>query len=129
MKKQMIILLVFLVAMLSGCALFPLKENAKPLIREEEEPLATTKDDVESSQGEVVKPAAIEEEEEQQNLIYCISPVNVREVGDGTARVLGSLRTGDAVVKLRQDGGWIEIFFEGKVGYVYTDYMSETPPN
>ena len=138
MKKRIVIWMSCLALILSGCALFPLKKDEEPLLRngEGEATLGLVEDIVETPvpeeevkpAGQVVKPAAIEEGEEMAgNLIYCIAPVNVREGHSGT-RVIGSLRVGDAVVKLGQEGGWIEIMFEGTQGFVYQDYMSDTAP-
>lgn len=130
MNRRVIILMSCFVLILSACSLFPLKKNEQPLIRNEESDESGDGETEGGSSHQVVKPAAIDEveEQQQQNLVYCISPVNVREAGDSNARVLGALRTGDAVTKLSQEGGWVEIIFEGQIGFVYMDYISETPP-
>jgi Bacterial SH3 domain. len=137
MKKLVVIWISCFALILSGCALFPLKKDEQALLRNDEgeatlglvEEIAETSAPEEETKpaGQVVKPAAIEDGEGATgNLIYCISPVNVREGHSGT-RVIGSLRTGDAVAKLGQEGGWIEIEFEGMRGFVYQDFMSENP--
>ena len=140
MKKLIVIWMSCFALILSGCTLFPLKKDEQPLLRndEGEAPLGLVEDIAETPTpvpeeeakpaGQVVKPVAIEEGEgTTENLIYCIAPVNVREGHSGT-RVIGSLRTGDAVEKLGQEGGWIKIMFEGMHGFVYQDFMSEVAP-
>ena len=142
MRKRIILLMFCFILGLSGCALFPLKKDEQPLIRNEieramegaaEEKVVEVAEEVpavkeENHSVQAVQPAEVDEvEEEPQDLIYCISPVNVREAGDTVARVIGSLRTGDAVQRIGENGGWIEIIFEGQHGYVYMDYMSEEP--
>lgn len=139
MKKRILIGVFCFALSLSGCALFPLREGEEPLVRSEKSNVTTeiaikvtelpTEEEEDKPSEQIVKPAEIDESEETKDLIYCISAVNVRESGGNTSRVIGSLRTGDAATKISQEGGWIEIMFEGLHGYVYMDYMSETPPN
>lgn len=138
MKKRIVIGMTCFALVLSGCALFPLKEEVQPLVLGEEdattdvasenvsEDLAQVEEDKPS--GQVVKPAGIvESEEETKNLVYCISPVTVREDSSSASLAIGSLETGDAVAKVGQDRGWVEIIFEGRHGYVYGKYVRETP--
>ena len=147
MKKRIVIWISCFALILPGCTLFPLKNDEQPFIRSEqhdttdelviivtEAPRQLEEEEADEQaiepSGETVKPAEIEESEEAaQDLVYCISPVNVRAAGESVAPTIGSLRTGDAVTKVSQEGGWIEIIFEGRPGYVYMDYLSETAPN
>ena len=152
MKKRIMIWVSCLALILSGCGLFPLRSGEQPLVRSR----SSTQNEVgeanqnvgegiappvEATEGvdedlappveaKTVKPAEIDESEEViKDLVYCISPVNIREEPNNTSRVIGSLRTGDAMTMIRQDAGWVEITFEGMHGYVYMDYISEAPPN
>lgn len=66
--------------------------------------------------------------EEPKEMVYCISPVNVRDAASTGSRVIGTLNTGDAVERLGQEGGWVKILYEGQEAYVYQDYVSSTRP-
>ena len=154
MKKRIMIWVSCLALILSGCGLFPLRSGEQPLVRggsstqnevgevnpnqnvgEGLEPPVEATEDVDEDlalpvEAQTVKPAEIDESEEViKDLVYCISPVNIREEPNNTSRVIGSLRTGDAMTMIRQDAGWVEITFEGMHGYVYMDYISEALPN
>jgi len=115
----------------------PLEQVAETPEQAEEplEQVTESPEQVEEPLEQVAPPAEVDENEEEANeeetsdLVYCISPVNVREAGDTAANVIGELGTGDAVPKISQEGGWVEIIFEGQYGYVYMDYVSEIAPN
>ncbi|NCB93517.1 MAG: SH3 domain-containing protein [Clostridia bacterium] len=62
---------------------------------------------------------------EAKNMVYCISPVNVRAGGTNQAAIIGELAAGDAVEKLGEENSWIKIKYEGKEGWVYNKYMSD----
>lgn len=61
---------------------------------------------------------------EPENLVYCLSPVNVREGGGNSYPVIGALTAGEAVEKLGQEGSWIKIAYKGSEGWVYEKYLS-----
>lgn len=127
MKKRIFLVITCFLLGLSGCALFPIKEDVKPTIKEEEK----TGEIVEEAEkhGELLAPSAVEEGTDVQgDVIYCISPANVRDAADSSSSVIGSLRTGDEVSKVGQEGGWIEIIFEGQQGFVYEKFMSDIAP-
>ena len=50
--------------------------------------------------------------------------VNVRSAASTSASRLGSLNKGDVVAVTGIDNGWYKIFFNGKTGYVRSDYMT-----
>ena len=124
-RKLMIVMLGFLVS-LSGCVLFPLREDATPVVVNDGD------NEEDKGSGNLIKPAAIEEGEEESginaNTVYCVSPVNVRDAASSNSNIIGSLRTGDAVNKLGESGGWIEIQYEGRSGFVYERFIGNTPP-
>ena len=58
--------------------------------------------------------------------VTCISPVNVRtEPNISTSQVIGALTTGEEVEMLGKENGWYKIAYEGKMAYVYEDYVKE----
>lgn len=58
--------------------------------------------------------------------VTCISPVNVRtEPNISTSQVIGALMTGEEVEMLGKENGWYKISYEGKMAYVYEDYVKE----
>ena len=52
--------------------------------------------------------------------------VNVRSAASTSASRLGSLNNGDVVAVTGIDNGWYKISFNGKTGYVRSDYMTIT---
>ena len=52
--------------------------------------------------------------------------VNVRSAASTSASRLGSLNKGDVVAVTGIDNGWYKISFNGKTGYVRSDYMTIT---
>ena len=52
--------------------------------------------------------------------------VNVRSAASTNASRLGSLNKGDVVAVTGIDNGWYKISFNGKTGYVRSDYMTIT---
>lgn len=66
--------------------------------------------------------------QEAKEMVYCTSPVNVRDAASTGSNVIGMLSTGDAVERLGQEGGWVKILYEGQEAYVYQDYVSSTQP-
>ena len=66
--------------------------------------------------------------EEPREMVYCISPVNVRDAASTQSNVIGTMSAGDAAEKLGQEGGWVKIRFEGQEAYVYQDYVSQVRP-
>lgn len=66
--------------------------------------------------------------EEPKEMVYCISPVNVREGSSNQAAILGALTAGQAVEKLGEEKSWIKIRFEGKEGWVYGKYVTSEEP-
>lgn len=52
--------------------------------------------------------------------------VNVRSAASTSASRLGSLNKGDVVAVTSIDNGWYKISFNGKTGYVRSDYMTIT---
>lgn len=67
--------------------------------------------------------------EEPEEMVYCISPVNVRDAASTQSNVIGTMSAGDAAEKLGQEGGWVKIRFEGREAYVYQDYVSGVRPD
>lgn len=58
--------------------------------------------------------------------VTCISPVNVRtEPNISTSQVIGALTTGEEVEMLGKENGWYKISYDGKMAYVYEDYVKE----
>ena len=47
-------------------------------------------------------------------MVYCTSPVNVRDAASTGSNVIGMLSTGDAVERLGQEGGWVKILYEDR---------------
>ena len=70
-------------------------------------------------------PSGIEKKEKSGHMITCTSPVNVRDAASSQSRVIGELAKGDQVEKLGEDGGWVNIRYQGQEAWVYEDYMSE----
>lgn len=59
---------------------------------------------------------------------YTTDSINVRSDGAADASVIGSIGAGDmvTVTGMTQDGAWYQISFDGAVGYVSADYISQT---
>jgi len=124
MKKRALLVLSCFLLVLSGCVLFPLREEETPTIKAEE-----VEGEEAEEHGELLAPSEIDEgANTDEDMIYCVSSANVREEASPNARVIGALQTGDAVSKVGEDNGWIEIMFEGQQGFVYERFMSETAP-
>lgn len=73
------------------------------------------------------EPAASTPEpaKEPQNVVRCISPVNVRAGSNKDAQIIGALQSGQEVEKLGQEGGWVKISYEGQEGWVYEKYVMD----
>lgn len=133
MKKQVIALLMIFMLLLSGCSLFPLRADEQLSVLQESEAESEvgeqqTKGD---SEDKLIAPAEVDEaakEEEEGDFMYCISPVNIRDAGSSNSSIIDSLRTGDKVRVLSQDGGWIEIVHEGTSGFVHEQFLGNTAP-
>ena len=125
MKKKVLLMLSCFLVGLTGCVLFPLKEDAEPTIKKEvESEIGETE-----KHGEPLAPSEVEDGEAVQgNVIYCISSANVRDAASPNSLVIGALQTGEAVSKVSENDGWIEIVFEGQQGFVYEKFMSDVAP-
>lgn len=73
------------------------------------------------------------EEEEQasvetnNNEAYCnIDGVNIREQAATGTAIIGNLNAGDKVEVLNRyySDEWVQVSFEGKVGYIYSEYLT-----
>ena len=129
MKRKLVIVMLGFLVSLSGCVLFPLREDATPAVISD----VDESDEDGQGSGNLVKPAAIEDGEAgsgaNANTVYCISSVNVRDAASSDSNIIGSLRTGDVVSKIGEsDDGWIEIRYEGQSGFVYRQFIGNTPP-
>lgn len=102
-----------------------LTKKAGPRV-EISDPVTSEDDPVndEVQQQEEVAAPTPEEPAEPANLVYCLSPVNVREGGGSSYPVIGALTAGEAVEKLGQEGSWIKISYKGSIGWVYEKYLS-----
>ena len=48
---------------------------------------------------------------------------NVRAEASSDSDIIGGLDTGDQVVKVGQEGDWIQIDYDGETGYVYSGLL------
>jgi uncharacterized protein YgiM (DUF1202 family) len=64
-----------------------------------------------------------------ERTIYTTEDVNVRAAGDLTAVILGGLGAGSGVTQTGYTSdGWIQIQYNGAVGYIWGDYVSTKQP-
>lgn len=138
---------VVYIVLLSGCSLFPLREEAsvpsdtqlqdtseestesEAIMPESIEPDLNTPEPEESSvPKDVIKPMEIPQENKNKNkydnVMYCISPVNVRDAASVNSTVIGELSAGEEVTAYNKTEGWIEIDYKGQRAYVYEEYLS-----
>lgn len=59
--------------------------------------------------------------------LYTTDGVNVRSQPNASASICTTVETGTSVTKTGQEGNWIAIDIHGITGYIYKDYLSETP--
>ena len=50
--------------------------------------------------------------------------LNIRETPSKTARVIGTLYDGESVSVVTKTGEWYKIYFDGKIGFVHSDYLT-----
>ncbi|MBS6196360.1 MAG: SH3 domain-containing protein [Clostridiales bacterium] len=134
MKRKMIAagLLVFCMLVFSGCGVLEVIQDILSVndaeIHTDDGPKVTiSKPTAQPSPTEEMVPTAEPTPtptEEPENIIYCISPVNVRAGSSNQSQVIGALASGDAVEMLGQEGGWIKIRYEGQEAWVYEKYMT-----
>jgi uncharacterized protein YgiM (DUF1202 family) len=62
--------------------------------------------------------------EKPREMVYCISPVNVRESSNNQSAIIGALTQGQEVEKLGEENSWVKIDYNGKTGWVYNKYVS-----
>lgn len=137
--KYTMLITLMCTGLLSGCTLFPLKEEtdvSKEIQGEEiqgEEitpetdltaPEPTSQPAVAYRPEDVIAPVKIPDTED--GVMYCISPVNVRDAAGTDSTVIGELRTGEKVTVYSKAGGWIEISYNGQKAYVYEEYLSDS---
>ncbi len=64
-----------------------------------------------------------------EQTIYATEDVNVRAAGDLTAVILGVLTAGSGITETGYTSdGWIQIQYNGAVGYVWSEYTSTVQP-
>lgn len=94
-------------------------------------------EDAEATQGEEVeeeKPAAttppdVEGVKSVNETVYVIAEVNVRDAASFQSKVLGKLKGGDQVTRTGiGDDKWDRIDYNGKVGYVAKNYITNESP-
>lgn len=157
--KYTMLISVLCTGLLSGCTLFPLRENAK--VSEEiqadadtpdasvtpEEEVVTPEPSVTYRPEDVIAPVKIPETEKpktgvsetgvpetgtseskipQDGVMYCVSPVNIRDAAGTDSNVIGELTAGEKVTVYGKSGGWVEIQYQGQRAYVYEEYLSDT---
>jgi len=115
---NVVIIGISCITLLTGCTLFPLRDEGTDPVEVEEEPDSEV---IKGSQG-VIKPSEVETD---KNVMICVSPVNVRDAASSNSNIIGELEKGDEVTVLSKDGGWYEIEYKGKSAYVYERYLSE----
>ena len=49
--------------------------------------------------------------------------MNVRAEASSDSDIIGGLDAGDQVVKVAQEGDWIQIDYDGETGYVYSGLL------
>lgn len=59
--------------------------------------------------------------------VYTTDGVNVRSRPDSDSEVYFAVSSGTAVTPISTSGNWIQISVDGVVGYIYKDYISDTP--
>ena len=130
--KRKIVLLLSMMIILSGCSLFPLKEDTKPSVGASNSGEDTKGTTGQGESGNLVKPAEVDENDEvvdtSTEVMYCIAAANIRDSASSNSSVVGALRTGDQVNVLSRDGAWIEIVHEGQSGFVYERFLGDEAP-
>ncbi len=68
--------------------------------------------------------------EDGEEAMYLTTLVNMRSSASLTASIITKIPTGSVVARIdKLDDGWSEIYYEGREGYVRTEYLTKTRPN
>lgn len=117
-------------------------DGTEPTVPDETEPVVEPTEPPEPTEPDK-KPDEGDEKDDDKNTdkvpgnykevnetVYTTQKVNVRSGPGSSYEKLGSLKKGAKVTRTGiGDNGWSRIEFEGKVGYVYSDYLSKTKPS
>ena len=91
-------------------------------------------EDAETSEADAEKPAvttppAVDGVEPANEKVYVIAEVNVRDAASFQSKVIGKLKGGDEVTRTGiGDDKWDRIDYNGKVGYVAKNYITNESP-
>lgn len=67
---------------------------------------------------------------ETSGVVYAISDANVRAAASTNAEIIGGVNTGDQLQMTgKTSDNWIRINYNGSVGFVYGDYISDQKPS
>lgn len=146
--KNTILIVILCSCFLSGCSLFPLQEGQDTgdsqtdvvtsetavITPEPSEtaaptetiaPTETTEPELNYRSEDVIAPVKIPETEaEEDDVMYCISPVNIRAAASPNASILGELMAGEKVTVYGTTDGWVEVRYQGQTAYIYGEYLS-----
>lgn len=114
-----VIMWILCSALLTGCTLLPLREEVGSKRGGD---VITEIPDAKETPKTLIKPTKIEEPD---NLMYCISAVNIRDAASSNSNVIGELKKGEQVTVLSMDGSWIEVEYKGKSAFVYEKYLGD----
>lgn len=81
------------------------------------------------AESAVIVTAQQEQHVAAKKIGYATANVNVRSKPSKDGSILGTLNKGTSVEILGSEGGWYQISFAGKTGYVYSEYISMTNPS
>lgn len=98
-----------------------------PVVTEDAE--ATEGEEAEEEKPAATTPPAVEGVESANEKVYVIAEVNVRDAASFQSKVIGKLKGGDEVTRTGiGDDKWDRIDYNGKVGYVAKNYITNESP-
>lgn len=90
------------------------------------QPTESQSEEVESEMG--TQETETETEEEQVDKCWVKNTVNFRNAPGMNSEVIRQLTSGTELVKLAQEGVWVQVRYGEEIGYVHKDYVSRYIP-
>ena len=105
------------------------KTDEKAEEAEEAAPSNTEQTEAGNTESITSEAASFQIEEDLNQKVYAISTVNVRELPDKTGTKLGSLKSGESVVRTGLcDNGWSRVIYQDQTAYIHSSYLTTTEP-
>lgn len=65
---------------------------------------------------------------EEKKYVEAIANVNLRESSDAGSTKLAVVNTGDRMLVLGEENGFVRVDYNGTIGFVYKDYVKDVEP-